>query len=57
MLAARLEPLLGDPSPMVRGAAVWALGRLGQLDQAHAQAETDLTVKEEWAFALSPRSS
>ena len=27
-LAAEAERLLDDPSPLVRGAAVWALGRL-----------------------------
>ncbi len=43
---------LGDPSPLVRGAAVWALG---QLDPAAARAarrdhehETDPAVQEEW---------
>lgn len=56
-LAAQLEPLLADPSPMVRGAAVWALGRLGRLDPAQAESETDLSVKDEWTFVLSHRSS
>jgi epoxyqueuosine reductase len=51
-LAAQLEPLLGDSSPMVRGAAVWALGRLGRLNAAFADREADPVVQEEWAIAL-----
>jgi epoxyqueuosine reductase len=51
-LADRLEPLLDDPSPMVRGAAVWALGRLGRLDPARAAGEVDPAVREEWTEAL-----
>ena len=54
-LAAQAEQLLGDPSPLVRGAAVWALA---QLDRerlvAHAArhaSEPDPTVREEWAAA------
>jgi epoxyqueuosine reductase len=52
-LAAEAERLLDDPSPLVRGAAVWALSRL--LDPAAfealraAQAEADVQVLEEWA--------
>ncbi|WP_454884552.1 tRNA epoxyqueuosine(34) reductase QueG [Sphingomonas oryzagri] len=52
-LADKLEPLLGDPSPMVRGAAVWALGQLGRLDPTTADAEPDPVVREEWDAALS----
>jgi epoxyqueuosine reductase len=54
-LAAVLAPLLDDPSPMVRGAAVWALGRLGVLDAGRMAAERDEMVLEEWALALSTR--
>jgi epoxyqueuosine reductase len=56
-LAAEAERLLGDGSPLVRGAAVWALGRL---DRARLAAllpardrETDATVAEEWNAALA----
>jgi epoxyqueuosine reductase len=54
-LAAEAQRLLDDPSPLVRGAAVWALvmllpaadvARLGALRAAH---ETDSGVIEEWA--------
>jgi epoxyqueuosine reductase len=53
-LAADAERLLADPSPLVRGAAVWALSRL--LDAAaftalrtdHATAEPDPAVLAEW---------
>ena len=54
-LAREAERLLGDASPLVRGAAVWALGRLdrGRLERctaAHA-AESDPDVIAEWAAA------
>ncbi|HEY2752584.1 tRNA epoxyqueuosine(34) reductase QueG [Phenylobacterium sp.] len=59
-LAAEAERLLADPSPLVRGAAVWAIGRLvdgdafGALRAAHS-AETDAQVIAEWsAFASAP---
>ena len=50
---AQVERLLADGSPLVRGAAVWALGRLDParliaLAPAHA-AEPDASVAEEWA--------
>jgi epoxyqueuosine reductase len=53
-LAAEAERGLDEPSPVVRGAAVWALKRL--LDEAaftalrlaRAQAETDPDVRAEW---------
>jgi epoxyqueuosine reductase len=56
-LAAAAEPRLKDPSPLVRGAAVWALSRLVPerlvaLSDAHA-AEPDPTVREEWQSALA----
>jgi epoxyqueuosine reductase len=52
-LAPSAERLLSDASPLVRGAAVWALGRLdparaAALAPAHA-GDTDPTVAEEWA--------
>jgi epoxyqueuosine reductase len=56
-LAQAVSLLLADASPLVRGAAVWALAQLLQLDelkalsQNHSQ-ETDETVKAEWQMAL-----
>lgn len=54
-LVPRAEQLLSDASPLVRGAAVWAIGRLdparlAALSSAHA-GETDVTVADEWAAA------
>jgi epoxyqueuosine reductase len=54
-LAPEAERLLGDPSPLVRGAAVWALA---QLDKPRLQAlshrgDPDDSVREEWTAALS----
>ena len=55
-LAAEAERLLDDASPLVRGAAVWALGRLDPARLAalarRARAKTDPAVREEWAAAL-----
>ncbi|HEX3886283.1 MAG TPA: tRNA epoxyqueuosine(34) reductase QueG [Phenylobacterium sp.] len=54
-MAADAERLLDDPSPLVRGAAVWALSRLlpepalARLRAARMAAETDPDVREEWA--------
>ena len=54
-LAAEAERLLLDPSPLVRGAAVWALARLApaarmrQLRVLHEEREPDEEVREEWA--------
>jgi len=55
-LAPQAEQLLSDASPLVRGAAVWALGRLDRarlnaIAPAHA-GETDPAVTEEWAAAV-----
>jgi epoxyqueuosine reductase len=56
-LAGETERLLNDPSPLVRGAAVWALSRLvtkadfAAIAQLHAAAETDSEVSDEWAAA------
>jgi epoxyqueuosine reductase len=48
--------LLDDASPLVRGAAVWALSRLLLRDSFTALArrhrDLDKTVQEEWAAAL-----
>jgi epoxyqueuosine reductase len=56
-LATEAERLLDDTSPLVRGAAVWALGRLDAARlaaAAHAKRahEPDATVEEEWASML-----
>ena len=57
---ALIEParvLLGDPSPLVRGAAVWALSRLlpraafGELARDLGPAETNPYVIDEWRLA------
>jgi epoxyqueuosine reductase len=56
-LAGEAERLLDDASPLVRGAAVWALSRLlprksiAALQQKHH--DSDSTVQEEWAAALA----
>jgi len=55
-LAGEAERLLGDASPLVRGAAVWALGRLDRarlLQNAARQraAESDVEVSAEWTAA------
>lgn len=55
-LAGPVSRLLGDASPAVRGAAVWALARLDadawQVEQARrAATEPDPEVRDEWLFA------
>jgi epoxyqueuosine reductase len=56
-LSAEAERLLGDPSPLVRGAAVWALSKLlprqrfAALQKEHA--ERDPAVQDEWTMALA----
>jgi epoxyqueuosine reductase len=58
-LAAEAEQLLDDSSPLVRGAAVWALGRLLPREQLAALAtayrsdENEPQVDEEWTAALA----
>ena len=54
-LAAEAERLLGDASPLVRGAAVWALSRLKTQDELKAMRrdDEDASVREEWDTALS----
>lgn len=55
-LAPEAERLLDDVSPLVRGAAVWALSRLLSKEQFSSLAaranEDDPSVKDEWAQAL-----
>jgi epoxyqueuosine reductase len=56
-LADEAERLLNDDAPLVRGAAVWALGRLdpvrlAALAPAHRAAESDASVIDEWSAAL-----
>jgi len=61
-LAAEAEHLLTDTSPLVRGAAVWALSRLVSKQQLAALAakrcgeDTDPSVEEEWVQALADHS-
>lgn len=55
-----VESLLNDPSPLVRGAAIWALSRLverGDFENNRARLapdEPDEDVKAEWAHAMEP---
>ena len=56
-LAGAAERLLDDPSPLVRGAAIWALGRLdrtrlARFAVARRAAETDVDVFDEWIEVL-----
>jgi epoxyqueuosine reductase len=55
-LAGEAEHLLEDASPLVRGAAVWALAQLDPersrtLAHAHRARETDANVQDEWRAA------
>jgi epoxyqueuosine reductase len=56
MLAPAAEALIGDPSPLVRGAAIWALQRLAPQRLAGLAGarcrESDSSVREEWSRAL-----
>ena len=57
-LAAEAERLLADRSPLVRGAAVWALARLdparlAALAPARRGGECDADVQQEWSAALA----
>jgi epoxyqueuosine reductase len=57
-LASAAERLLGDTAAVVRGAAVWALGRLAPdrlatLAPEYWGREHDAQVQQEWAAALS----
>ena len=59
-LATEVERLLSDASPLVRGAAVWALGQLADRKCFDALAsqmmttETDRGVRAEWVLAAAP---
>ncbi len=59
-LLAAMRRCLDDPSPLVRGAAVWALGRTAGAPLVAAEAalrfqgETDTTVRAEWQLAAVP---
>ena len=58
-LAAGAKALLSDPSPLVRGTAVWALSRLLPLADMRAlsQPDEDPDVADEWRRALQPPPS
>jgi epoxyqueuosine reductase len=56
-LASEAERLIDDASALVRGAAVWALGRLdakrlGEIAPTRRDDERDESVREEWTAAL-----
>jgi epoxyqueuosine reductase len=56
-LASEAERLLDDASPLVRGAAIWALAqlapqRVATLAAAHRATEPDAAVAHEWTLAL-----
>ncbi|WP_309605589.1 tRNA epoxyqueuosine(34) reductase QueG [Phenylobacterium sp.] len=59
-LAEEARRLLDDPAPVVRGAAVWALGRLlgaqafAALRQSRRRQEPDREVTAEWRAAPAP---
>jgi len=58
-LVPECEALSSDPSPLVRGAAIWALSKLAGPDYmeglaARAPVEPDDQVREEWRMAVSP---
>ncbi|MFL9827561.1 tRNA epoxyqueuosine(34) reductase QueG [Rhodoplanes sp. SY1] len=58
-LADAAQARLADASPLVRGAAVWALSRLLPADEfsalaaCHRAGETDPQVREEWTLGVS----
>ena len=54
-LVPEAERLLDDASPLVRGAAVWALSQLVPRDKLAGmkKSEIDASVNEEWSAALS----
>jgi epoxyqueuosine reductase len=58
-LAGSVRALLGDTSPLVRGAAVWALSRLvpgcefAEGAAAALKTEGDAAVRDEWLLALA----
>ncbi len=58
-LSALVEPLLRDPSPLVRAMAVWALAQLrggnavADLATSHLDGEDDAAVRAEWSAVIS----
>jgi len=54
-LAVEAERLLDDSSPLVRGAAVWALSRLLSRERLAAlrKVDSDASVNDEWVAALA----
>jgi epoxyqueuosine reductase len=59
-LAVEAERLLDDGSPLIRGAAIWALGRLDRARlegcaEKRAAGESDPDVIAEWSAATAPR--
>ncbi len=62
-LAREAAARLDDRSPLVRGAAIWALSRLmnreafDALAAAHEKSERDASVREEWAAARQPEAA
>ncbi|TIV46607.1 MAG: tRNA epoxyqueuosine(34) reductase QueG, partial [Mesorhizobium sp.] len=58
-LVPSVRGLLDDASPLVRGAAIWALSRLlpdrefGELAATASRTETDAAVREEWLAGLA----
>jgi epoxyqueuosine reductase len=61
-LVAPVVRLLGDPAPVVRGAAIWALSRLDPACFAAERAarlagEKDDIVRTEWLSTFAPSDS
>jgi epoxyqueuosine reductase len=61
-LVIEAERLIDDRSPLVRGAAIWALGRLDRARleacaKTHREGESDPELSAEWAAALSSASA
>ena len=52
--------LLDDASPLVRGAAIWALARIDlarlTAERVRASGEEDANIKAEWAHAFPPEN-
>ena len=61
-LLAAILPRLHDSEPLIRGAAIWALGRLATPDRAGSEAkshicyESDQEVQQEWSLMLASMS-
>lgn len=62
-LMAHVEPLMSDPSPLVRAMAAWAAWRLAdretfrQLRRRYGEDEADPAVRAEWARQTTPEDS